>query len=88
MSMTSAKSVKTVRPKKKSQPPLTEDEQQELLEHSNQIVERLAESQLDLAKLFLKSEKTDIALRRLHEIVVDYSGSAAATEARSLLKTL
>jgi hypothetical protein len=54
--MTSAKSVKAISPNEKSQPQLTEDEQQELLEHSNQIVDRLAESQLDMAKLFQKEK--------------------------------
>lgn len=76
---------KSVSPKKQSQPQLTEDE---LLEQSNQMRERLAESQLDMAKLFLKKEKPDIALRRLKEIVVEFSGSAAAIEAKSLMKKL
>ena len=39
---------KSVSPKKKSQPQLTEDE---LLEQSDHMRERLAESQLDMAKL-------------------------------------
>ena len=41
-----------------------------------------------MAKLFLEKEKPDIALRRLKEIVAEYSGSAAAAEAKSLLKKL
>ncbi len=86
--MTSTKSKKTIGPNKKSQPELTEYDQRELLEQSNQIRDRLAESQLDMAKLFLEKEKPDIALRRLKEIVAEYSGSAAAAEAKSLLKKL
>ena len=86
--MTSTKSKKTIGPKKKSQPVLTEDDQRELMEQSNRIRDRLAESQLDMAKLFLENEKSDIALRRLKEIVAEYSGSAAAAEAKSLLKKL
>lgn len=74
---------KSVSPKKKSQPQLTDDEQRELLEQSR---ERLAESQLDMAKLFIEKEKPKIALRRLKEIVAEFSGSAAATEAKSLMK--
>lgn len=76
---------KSVSPKKKSQPQLTEDE---LLEQSNHMREKLAESQLDMAKLFIKNEKSNIAQRRLKEIVAEFSGSAAATEAKSLMKKL
>ena len=79
---------KSNNPKKKSQPQLTEDEQRELLEQSNQLRERLAEAQLDLAKLFIEREKPNIALRRLQEIVADFSGSAAAIEAKRLMKKL
>ena len=86
--MTSTKSQKKIGPKKKSQPELTEEEKRELLERTNQIREQRAENQLELAKLFLENEKIDIALRRLKEIVAEYSGSAAATEAKSLMKKL
>jgi hypothetical protein len=86
--MTSTKSVKSVRPKKKSQPELTEEEQRELLERANQIREQRAQTQLDLAKLFLEKQKPDIALRRLKEIAAEYGGSPAATAAKKLIKTL
>lgn len=86
--MTSIKSQKTSGSKKKSKPELTEEEKQEILERANQIREQGAENQLELAKLFLENEKPDIALRRLKEIVGEYSGSAAATEAKSLMKKL
>jgi hypothetical protein len=86
--MTSIKSQKTSGSKKKSKPELTEKEKQELAESANQIREQRAENQLELAKLFLENEKSDIALRRLKEIVVEYSGSVAATEAKSLMKKL
>lgn len=76
---------KSVRAKKKSQPQLTDDE---LLEQSNQMKEKIAESQLDMAKLFIKNGKSKIALRRLKEIVAEFSGLAAATEASSLMKKL
>ncbi len=84
--MTSTKSKKKIGTKKKSQPELTEEEKQELLERTNQIREQRAENELELAKLFLDNEKPDIALRRLKEIVTEFSGSAAATKARSLIK--
>ena len=86
--MTSTKSKKKIGSKKKSQPELTEEEKRKLLEQTNQIRDQRAENALELAKLFLENEKPDIALRRLKEIVVEYSGSAAATEAKSLMKKL
>ena len=86
--MTSTKSKRKSGSKKKSQPELTEEDQQELLERTNQIREQRAGNELELAKLFLENEKPDIALRRLKEIVAEYSGSSAATEAKSLMKKL
>jgi outer membrane protein assembly factor BamD (BamD/ComL family) len=86
--MTSTKSPKKTGSKKKPESELTEEEKQELSERANQIREQQAENQLELAKLFLENEKPDIALRRLKEIVADYSGAKAATEAKSLLKKL
>ena len=86
--MTSTKSKKKSGSKKKSQPELTEEEKLEHLESAKQIREQRAENELELAKLFLENEKPDIALRRLKEIVAEYSGSAAATKAGSLMKKL
>ena len=86
--MTSVKSPKTSGSKKKSKPELTEEQMRELEEKANQIREQQAENQLELAKLFLENEKPDIALRRLQEIVAEFSGSMAATEAKSLMKKL
>jgi hypothetical protein len=86
--MTSIRSQKTSGSKKKSKPELTEEEKQELSERANRLREQHAEHQLALAKLFLENEKPGIALRRLKEIVAEYSGSKAATEAKSLIKKL
>ncbi len=86
--MTSTKSKKKIGSKKKSQPELTEEQKLKFLEQTNQIRDQRAENELELAKLFLENEKPDIALRRLKEIVAEYSGSAAATEAKSLIKKL
>jgi len=36
----------------------------------------------------VENKKSDIAMRRLKEIVAEYSESTAATEAKSLLKKL
>lgn len=86
--MTSIKSQKKTGPKKKSQPELTEEEKRNLQEQTDHIREQLAENQLELAKLFLENEKSAIAMRRLKEIVAEYSESAAATKAKSLMKKL
>ena len=86
--MTSTKSLKKSGSRKKPEPELTEDEKQELSERANRIREQQAENQLELAKLFLENEKPNIALRRFKEIVADYGGSKAATEAKSLMKKL
>lgn len=86
--MTSIKSPKKTGSKKKPKPELTEEEKLELSERANRIREQHAEHQLELAKLFLENEKPGIALRRLKEIVAEYGGSTAATEAKSLMKKL
>ncbi len=86
--MTSTKTEKPLRPKKKAQTELTAEEQRELQERANQIREHRAETQLDLAKLFLEKKKPDIAQRRLNEIMAEFSGTAAATEAKKLIKGL
>ena len=86
--MTSVKPTKNSGSKKKAKPELTEEEIQELEEKANQIREQQAENQLELAKLFLENRKPDIALRRLKEIMAEYSGSEAAREAKALIKKL
>lgn len=50
--------------------------------------EKLAESNLDMAKMFLQRGKPGIAGRRLRELVTEFEGSAAATEAKCILRTL
>ncbi len=86
--MVSTKSTETKRTKKKTQLELTEEEQRELQERANQLQEQRAQIQLDLAKLFLEKKKPDIALRRLKEIVAEFSDTKAATEAKKMIKRL
>lgn len=50
--------------------------------------EKLAESNLDMAKMFLQRGKPGIAGRRLRELVTEFEGSVAATEAKCILRTL
>ena len=57
----------------------------------DQALERLdkhAESQLEMARLFIDRGKTEIARRRLHELLEMYGKSDAAKEAKKLLKRL
>ena len=67
---------------------LTDDERKQLLEAAIKKNEKVAESGIEMAKLFLHNGKRQIANRRLREIVEDFGGTAAATEAKSLLKKL
>lgn len=50
--------------------------------------EKLAESQLDMAVLFLSHGKADVARRRLEDLIERYGQSDAAKEARRMLKTV
>ena len=65
---------------------LTDDQRRQILEDAIQKNEKLAESGLEMAKLFLQKGKRQIAKRRLREIVEKFDGSEAAKEAQALLK--
>ena len=67
---------------------LTDDERRQRLETVIQKNEKLAESGVEMAKLFLENGKRQIAKRRLREIVKEFDGSEAANEAKALLKKL
>ena len=69
-------------------PVLTEAEKKDLLEQAIQKRERLAESELEMAKLFIEKGKPEIALRRLRQVASEFDGSVAAEEARALLATM
>jgi TolA-binding protein len=86
--MPATRSVKPKRSAKKSRPELSEADQQAFLERTSQLREQRAEIQLDLAKLFLVKKKRDVALRRLSEVVAEFSGTAAAKKAQALIKNL
>lgn len=66
----------------------TEAEQKALLEEAIQKREKLAESHLEMARLFVENQKFDIARRRLQQIIDEFGGSSAASGARTLLQTL
>jgi outer membrane protein assembly factor BamD (BamD/ComL family) len=67
---------------------LSEDEKKQFLETSIQKQEKLAESGVEMAKLFLQKGKRQIAKSRLRRIVEEFDGSEAAKEAKTLLKKL
>ena len=69
-------------------PELSEAERQELLAREIARTEKLAESKLEMAQWFLEQQKTDIARRRLQEIVELFPESDASGKARQMLKTL
>ena len=67
---------------------LTDDDRKQLLEAAIQNNEKLAESGVAMAKLFLEKGKRQIAKSRLRRIVEEFEGSEAAKEAKALLKKL
>ena len=67
---------------------LSSDASQQFLDTAIEKQEKLAESGVEMAKLFLQNGKRQIAKRRLREIVGEFGGSAAANEALALLKNL
>ena len=69
-------------------PTLTPEEQKLLVDEAIEKLERLAESQLDMARLFIDRGKIDIARRRLQEVVELYSKSDSAKAAKKLLKEI
>lgn len=86
--MKSPAAAETPAPNLESKPELTEAEKAELLEQAVQKREKLAESALDMAKMFIQRGKPEIARRRLQQIVDEFDGSAAVTEARTMLTGL
>jgi outer membrane protein assembly factor BamD (BamD/ComL family) len=69
-------------------PELTDEQRKELLEQVIQRQDKLAESELEMVRIFLVHGKVETAQRRLRQIMAKYPGTAAATEAEQLLPTL
>jgi TolA-binding protein len=69
-------------------PALTPEQQKKLVDEAIERLDRLAESDLEMARLFVDRGKTDIGRRRLQEIIDRYGKSASAKDAQKLLKTL
>lgn len=69
-------------------PSLTPEQQKQLVDEAIERLDRLAESQLEMARLFIDRGKIEIARRRLTEVVELYGKSDAAKEAKKMLKGL
>lgn len=80
--------VKSPDPELATCPALSEDEQKARLAAEIEKSEKLASSQLHMAEWFLAEGKTDIARRRLQQLVEMLPESTAAKQAKRLLKKL
>jgi len=69
-------------------PTLTPEQQKQLVDDAIERLDRHAESQLEMARLFIDRGKIEIARRRLQEVVELYGKSESAKEAKKLLKGL
>lgn len=69
-------------------PTLTPEQQKQLVDDAIERLDRHAESQLEMARLFIDRGKIEIARRRLQEVVDLYGKSDSAKEAKKLLKGL
>lgn len=69
-------------------PVLTPEEKKKLVDDAIERLDRLAESELEMARLFINRGKIEIARRRLQELIYRYAKSDAATEAKKQLKNL
>ena len=75
-------------PKKRSKKPTAAEVQSsQLVDKAIQDGKRLAESRLDIIRLFLARGQTEIAQRRLKELLELHPETDEAQEARQLLKT-
>ena len=66
----------------------TPEQQKKLVDDAIERLDRLAESDLEMARLFLSRGKIEIAGRRLQEVIDRYEKSDLASEARNLLNQL
>jgi Tfp pilus assembly protein FimV len=69
-------------------PTLTPEQQKQLVDDAIERQERHAETELEMARLFIGRGKIDIGRRRLQEVVELYGKSDSAKEAKKLLQQL
>ncbi len=73
-----------VKPRRKKPAP-ADEQQRQVVEQAIQEGRRLAESRLDIARLFLSRGQFDIARRRLTELLQLHPDTEEAQEAKQLL---
>lgn len=71
-----------------SQVQLSEEEKKALLAEAIEKNEKLAESELELARWFIANDRSEFALRRLKKILKEYPLASQVPEAKRLLKQL
>ena len=71
---------------RKKKPDPAEDQNRQLVDNAIQEGKRLAEGRLEMAKLFVSRGQTDIARRRLTELIEQHPETDEANEAKGLLK--
>ncbi len=67
---------------------LTDEERRALVDDAIEKADKLAESELEMSRLFIAHGKPDVARRRLEGIVERFGRSESAKEARRMLKRL
>ncbi len=65
-----------------------QDENHQAIEQAIETAEKLAESQMEMARLFLERGKPEIARRRLLDVIERFERSAAAKQARQMLRQM
>src|SRR4051794_31249363 len=63
-------------------------QQTDVVDDAIERLDKLAESELAMARLFIDRGKTEIARRRLNEVIGRFEKTNAAEESRNLLKAL
>lgn len=86
--MAAEKPAATAAPKKKKSRKVTpaDPEAQRLLDEAIARRDKIAESLLEMAEVFVQNGKLDIARRRWREIAEEFDGLPAAEQARARLK--
>lgn len=69
-------------------PDVSVEDQKKRVDEAIERLDRLAESELEMARLFISKGKKEIARRRLRGLIETYSKSHVVKDAKALLKTI
>ena len=67
---------------------LTDEDRRRLVDEAIERADRIVESEIEMAHLFISSGKVEIARRRLEAIIEKYPESLAVGEARRVVEEL